>query len=274
MEYTTLDLTLVSATGLTKAGKLSVYAVTSISDSRTVISKVQKFKTPFHKDGGSDPTWNFPMKFTLNKAASHMTLVVKIKGARMLVDKNLGEVRVPIKELLEGVDPEGKTRQNVSYHMIGRGGEVKGVVSFSYKFGGKSSPSGKGVGSSSAYDQPWAAGGHSSSSNGFGTGFVGGLLISDVANNAGCGRGVRRVNSFPTFSKRVFRSRVLAPLGTRGDSLVIEFITHKHQSSFAMSLTIFPSLTTIFSGGGHHSPPHPTISPQPTNTLTKINHNA
>ncbi|MFS7940600.1 hypothetical protein Hanom_Chr05g00466341 [Helianthus anomalus] len=41
-----------------------------------------------------------------------------------------------------------------------------------------------------------------------------------------------------------------------------------------MSLTIFPSLTTIFSGGGHHSPPHPTISPQPTNTLTKINHNA
>ncbi|MFS7921487.1 hypothetical protein Hanom_Chr03g00237331 [Helianthus anomalus] len=62
--------------------------------------------------------------------------------------------------------------------------------------------------------------------------------------------------------------------GTRGDSLVIEFITHKHQSSFAMSLTIFPSLTTIFSGGGHHSPPHPTISPQPTNTLTKINHNA
>ncbi|MFS7961343.1 hypothetical protein Hanom_Chr08g00713841 [Helianthus anomalus] len=49
--------------------------------------------------------------------------------------------------------------------------------------------------------------------------------------------------------------------GTRGGSLVIEFITHKHQSSFAMSLTIFPSLTSIFSGGGHHSPPHPTIPP-------------
>ncbi|MFS7973219.1 hypothetical protein Hanom_Chr09g00854081 [Helianthus anomalus] len=61
---------------------------------------------------------------------------------------------------------------------------------------------------------------------------------------------------------------------TRGGSLVIEFITHKHQSSFAMSLTIFPSLTTIFTRGGHHSPPHPTISPQPTNTLTNQNHNA
>ncbi|MFS7947526.1 hypothetical protein Hanom_Chr06g00549301 [Helianthus anomalus] len=57
-------------------------------------------------------------------------------------------------------------------------------------------------------------------------------------------------------------------------SLVIEFITHKHQSSFAMSLTIFPSLTTIFSGGGHHSSPHPTISPQPTIPLTNPNHHA
>ncbi|KAJ0945099.1 hypothetical protein HanPSC8_Chr03g0124271 [Helianthus annuus] len=28
-----------------------------------------------------------------------------------------------------------------------------------------------------------------------------------------------------------------------------------------MSSTIFPSLTTFFSGGGHHSSPHPTISP-------------
>ncbi|MFS7971304.1 hypothetical protein Hanom_Chr09g00831171 [Helianthus anomalus] len=41
-----------------------------------------------------------------------------------------------------------------------------------------------------------------------------------------------------------------------------------------MSSTIFPSLTTFFSGGGHHSSPHPTISPQPTIPLTKINHHA
>ncbi|MFS8027018.1 hypothetical protein Hanom_Chr16g01493561 [Helianthus anomalus] len=34
-----------------------------------------------------------------------------------------------------------------------------------------------------------------------------------------------------------------------------------------MSATIFPSLVTFFSGGGHHSPPHPTISPQLTITL-------
>ncbi|KAJ0495729.1 hypothetical protein HanOQP8_Chr03g0086731 [Helianthus annuus] len=155
------------------------------------------------------------MKFTLNEAAglqNPTTLVVKIKGARMLVDKNLGEVRVPIKELLEGVDPEpeGDTMQIVSYQMIGRDGEVKGVVSFSYKFGEKTS----GYSSGKGGYQPQAvhgAGGHSSSGNGCGTGFIGGLLISDVANSAGRG-GVRRAKSFPTFSKRVFRSRVLAPL--------------------------------------------------------------
>ncbi|MFS8003602.1 hypothetical protein Hanom_Chr13g01215851 [Helianthus anomalus] len=49
--------------------------------------------------------------------------------------------------------------------------------------------------------------------------------------------------------------------GRGSGSLVIEFITHKHQSSSAMSSTIFPSLTTFFSGGGHHSSPHPTIPP-------------
>ncbi|MFS7919435.1 hypothetical protein Hanom_Chr03g00212661 [Helianthus anomalus] len=62
--------------------------------------------------------------------------------------------------------------------------------------------------------------------------------------------------------------------GRGGGSLVIEIITHKHQSSSARSSTIFPSLTTFFSGSGHHSSPHPTISPQPTIPLTKINHHA
>ncbi|MFS7976881.1 hypothetical protein Hanom_Chr10g00897531 [Helianthus anomalus] len=39
-----------------------------------------------------------------------------------------------------------------------------------------------------------------------------------------------------------------------------------------MSSTIFSSLTTFFCGNGRHSPPHPTISPQPTITLKKNHH--
>ncbi|KAF5770124.1 putative C2 domain-containing protein [Helianthus annuus] len=196
MEYT-LDFTLVSAKGLTKASTIS----------GTADQKVQKFKTHIDKDGGSDPMWNFPMKFTMNEAAgleNRLTLVVKIKGARMFLDKNLGEVRVPIKELLEGSKTEGKTMQNVSYQVRGRYGEPDGVVSFSYK-----------LGSGSVY-RPHAvrgAGGQGSSGNGFGTGLIDELLIRDVANSSGCGGGVvRRANSFPTISKRVFKSRVHAPL--------------------------------------------------------------
>ncbi|MFS7972810.1 hypothetical protein Hanom_Chr09g00849221 [Helianthus anomalus] len=59
---------------------------------------------------------------------------------------------------------------------------------------------------------------------------------------------------YSKWNKSIFKKQYIC-------SLVIGFITHKHQSSFVMSLTIFPSLTSIFSGGGHHSSPHPTISP-------------
>ncbi|KAJ0545311.1 hypothetical protein HanIR_Chr08g0348491 [Helianthus annuus] len=79
--------------------------------------------------------------------------------------------------------------QNVSYQVRGRDGEVKGVLSFSYKFGQKTSS--KRVRSSSAQRPRAVRGtsGHSSSGSGIGIGFLGGLLISDVANSAGCGGG-------------------------------------------------------------------------------------
>ncbi|MFS7990352.1 hypothetical protein Hanom_Chr11g01057801 [Helianthus anomalus] len=60
----------------------------------------------------------------------------------------------------------------------------------------------------------------------------------------------------------------------RGGSLVIVSITPIIQSNHAMSSTIFPSLTTFFSRGGHHSLPRPIISPQQTITLTKQNYHA
>ncbi|KAL7597108.1 hypothetical protein Lser_V15G27973 [Lactuca serriola] len=169
MEYRTLDLTLVSAKGIKKAsliGKPDVYAVVYISGARSN----QKLRTPVDKDGGSDPTWNFPLSFTVDEAAglqNRLTLVVKIKAVGIFSDKNLGEVRVPIKELLEGVSIEGKTQQLVSYQVRTKSGKTKGFLSFSYKFGEKFSgkaeepvtayPPGMAVGSSSAYAQPYGA---------------------------------------------------------------------------------------------------------------------
>ncbi|KAI3522381.1 hypothetical protein L1887_00119 [Cichorium endivia] len=166
MDYRTLDITLVSAKGIKKAslfGKSDVYAVAYISGT----ASYQKPRTLVDKDGGSNPTWNFPMKFTVDEAAglqNRLTLVVEIKAVGIFSDKNLGEVRVPIKELLEGVSTKGKTEQLASYQVRKPSGKPKGYLSLSYKFGEKFSgkaedpvtayPPGMAVGSSSAYAPP------------------------------------------------------------------------------------------------------------------------
>ncbi|KAI3522383.1 hypothetical protein L1887_00121 [Cichorium endivia] len=163
MNYRTLELTLVSAKGIKKGslvGKSDVYAVAYISGT----TSNQKLRTPVDKDGGSNPTWNFPMKFTIDEAAglqNRLTLIIEIKAIGTFSDKNLGEVRVPIKELLEGVSTEGKAQKLVSYQVRKPSGTPKGYLSFSYNFGEKFSgkveepvtayPPGMAVGSSSAY---------------------------------------------------------------------------------------------------------------------------
>ncbi|KVH89871.1 protein SRC2-like [Cynara cardunculus var. scolymus] len=173
MDYRTLDLTIVSAKGLKKAsliGKMDVYAVASIFGTA---GNVQKYKTPVDKDGGSDPTWNIPMKFTVDEAAglqNRLTLVIEIKAVGMFGDKDVGEVHVPIKELLEGVKAEGREMKFVSYQVRRPSGKPKGDLSFSYKFGenfsGKAAeepvtayPAGMAVGTSSSYPPAYAAAG-------------------------------------------------------------------------------------------------------------------
>lgn len=102
--------------------------------------RVQKLKTPVDKNGGTDPTWNFPMKFTVNEAAGlqhRLTLVIKIKAVGLFGGKTLGEVKVPVNKLLEGVTPEGKAMQFVSYEVRRKSGRSHGFLSFSYKFGEK-----------------------------------------------------------------------------------------------------------------------------------------
>ncbi|KAI3821958.1 hypothetical protein L1987_09536 [Smallanthus sonchifolius] len=225
MEYRTLNLTLVSAQGLKKTsfmGNMDVYAVASISGT---VGKGQKFRTCVHKNGGSDPTWNFPMKFVIDEAAglqNRLTLVVKIKAACMFGGWNLGEVHVPVKELLEGVKDEGKAMQSVSYQVRRPSRKPKGVLSFKYEVGEKvigkteepvtAYPArGVGVGSSSGYPAggygygyPYQQPGYGyypppsapvvhprRSGMGFGTGLLGGalggLLIGDMMSGGGCG---------------------------------------------------------------------------------------
>ncbi|MFS8002864.1 putative C2 domain-containing protein [Helianthus anomalus] len=155
MDYRILDLILVCAKGLKKSsfiGRMDVYAVASISGTT---GKIQKLRTTVDKNGDTDPTWNFPMKFIIDEPAAlqnNHILVVKIKAARIFRGKNLGEVHVPIKDLLDGVKVEGKSLESVSYQVIRRSGEPKGVLSFWYEVGEKFT--GKPVESVTVYPPP------------------------------------------------------------------------------------------------------------------------
>ncbi|KAL2229771.1 protein SRC2-like [Sesamum indicum] len=142
MEYRTLDITLQYAKDLNKVNfitKMDVYAVVSISGGDK--NSKQKTKTPVDHDGDDNPTWNFPMKFTVDEAALQMnrlTLDFKLICERALGDKDVGEVHVPIKELLDSpAKPGADGKQFVSYQVRKPSGKPKGQLSFSYQFSEK-----------------------------------------------------------------------------------------------------------------------------------------
>ncbi|KAL6548262.1 hypothetical protein OROGR_008683 [Orobanche gracilis] len=143
MDYRTLDLTIQYAKDLNKVNlftKMRVYAVVSISGGDK--NSKQKTKTPVDRSGDDNPTWNFPMKFTVGEAAlqnNALALEFKLVCARTLGDRDVGGVRVPIKELLDSTaKPTGTDgKQLVSYQVRKPSGKPKGQLAFSYEFGEK-----------------------------------------------------------------------------------------------------------------------------------------
>lgn len=131
-----LDVKVVSAKHLKDVNfisKMDVYVVVSIAGD----SKKQKVKTPVDHDGGSNPTWNFPVNFTVDESLARqnrLSLVFKLKSERTLGDKDIGDVVVPVKELLDA-PADGKSQQFVSYQVRTPSGKPKGELHFSYKFG-------------------------------------------------------------------------------------------------------------------------------------------
>ncbi|XP_052293597.1 protein SRC2-like isoform X2 [Citrus sinensis] len=168
--YRTLDLNVISAKHLKDVhfiSKMDVYAVVSISGDHTI--KKQKVKTHVDRSGGSNPTWNFPIKFTFNESLAQqnrLTLDFKIKSDGLLGDKTVGEVIVPIKELLDSSSSsssssgDAKSMKFVTYQVRSSSGKPKGELHFSYKFseptvGKTHAKAGEPV---TAYPAPMAAG--------------------------------------------------------------------------------------------------------------------
>ncbi|KAK1436008.1 hypothetical protein QVD17_01783 [Tagetes erecta] len=213
MEYRTFNLTIVSATDLKKprfTTKSDIYAVAFISGT---IGKPQKQRTNVHKNSDSDPTWNFPMKFLIDEAAgvqNRLTLVIKIKAVGFFGGRNMGEVHVPVKELLDGLNSDKKMMQRVSYQVRRSSGKLQGVLNLCYEFGEKiiepvtAYPPGYGY----PPQAPPVYGGYppqtvvqpprrqsrmGSSGMGFGTGLLGGalggLMLGEIMSGGGGGCG-------------------------------------------------------------------------------------
>ncbi|KAK4785013.1 hypothetical protein SAY86_001702 [Trapa natans] len=96
--------------------------------------------TPVAKNGGTKPTWNFPMQFTVDTTPealqrSHPILLLKLRCVRTVRDdKDIGEARVPVEDLFAR-SGGGTSDWNVSYPVLMPNGKPRGEVNFSFKFG-------------------------------------------------------------------------------------------------------------------------------------------
>ncbi|KAF4355189.1 protein SRC2 [Cannabis sativa] len=134
MEQRLLEINVISARDLNDVNimtKMDVYVVVSLSGDS------QQTKTNVHRGSGTNPTWNFPVKFTINdssadSAAQHRNLVFTLFCDRALGDKEIGQVNVPVKELLDSAATSSST-QFVSYQVRKPSGKPKGELHFSYK---------------------------------------------------------------------------------------------------------------------------------------------
>ncbi|KAK6146173.1 hypothetical protein DH2020_020042 [Rehmannia glutinosa] len=118
---------------------MNVYVVVSICGGDK--NSKQKTKTPADHDGGANPTWGFPMKFTVEEVAlqqNRLMLEFKLICERAFGDRDIGEVHVPIKELLDSPAKGGAGGMKfVSYQVRKPNGKPKGHLTFSYQFIGK-----------------------------------------------------------------------------------------------------------------------------------------
>ncbi|TKY72619.1 cold-regulated protein [Spatholobus suberectus] len=138
MEYRTLELNIISAKDLKDVNlfsKMDVYAVVSLSGDPL---HPQGATTHVHKDGGTNPTWNYPVKFSVNESLAkenRLSLEIKLISDRTLAgDTVIGTVHVPLGELLDKPGSGSSFRQ-VSYQVRKPSGKSKGSFNFSYKFG-------------------------------------------------------------------------------------------------------------------------------------------
>ncbi|EOA17920.1 hypothetical protein CARUB_v10006329mg [Capsella rubella] len=140
MANLTLELKINSASNLVNVNlitKMDVYANITIHGEN--IRKNQKAKTNVDRSGGSNPIWNHPVKFYVDeKSASggHLTLVIRLISRRILGNKEIGRVNVPLLELLNSINSDGNNQgmKLMTYQVRTSSGKRSGSLTFLYRF--------------------------------------------------------------------------------------------------------------------------------------------
>ncbi|CAO2195798.1 unnamed protein product [Urochloa humidicola] len=155
MATRTLELTLISAKDLKEVNllsKMEVYAVVSLSGDPRSRQRIQADRT-----GGRNPTWNATLRFNV-PATGAGSLHVLLRAERALGDRDVGEVHIPLSELLSGA-PDGPVPAKFVAYQVRKisSGKAQGVLNFSYKLGEVNKSAAAGYAptpAQSAYTQP------------------------------------------------------------------------------------------------------------------------
>jgi hypothetical protein len=131
MATRTLELTLISAKDLKEVNllsKMEVYAVVSLSGDPRLRQRVQPDRA-----GGRNLTWNATLRFTV-PAGGAGSLHVLLRAERALGDRDVGEVHIPLSELLAGA-PDGPVPAKFVAYQVRKisSGKPQGVLNLSYK---------------------------------------------------------------------------------------------------------------------------------------------
>ncbi|MCL7023691.1 hypothetical protein MKW94_021469 [Papaver nudicaule] len=150
-----MELKLMSCNGLAAFNffqKLCTYVTVSIvsQDPKEKQKKRnhQKQKTPVDREGDGDPEWKHDVRFDLKQILSssalttsldHMFIHFDILAEGFLGDRSIGQVVVPLRELIHEFHGGGAMRF-ISYQVRGSDGKPNGTLNFSYKVFGNEIP--------------------------------------------------------------------------------------------------------------------------------------
>ncbi|XP_010413249.1 PREDICTED: protein SRC2 homolog [Camelina sativa] len=134
METKSLQIKVMSAKGLKKVSKMDVFVAVKLSGDPKC-SDHREQRTQVARNSGTTPKWsNDFMKFPIDQTlaeANRLVITFKIKREqRGSGEKDIGEVHVPVKELLDHLGNDKTGERYVTYQI----GKSKGDISFTYSF--------------------------------------------------------------------------------------------------------------------------------------------